>query len=254
MIGTPLEGTNYQYRHLALDHCDSTNTQCMNFANEGEASNLWVTAKSQTAAKGSRGRGWTCLEGNLFASLLMRDIAPVEKLYQLTFVTAISVSAAISQFSGNHLVAHKWPNDLLLNTKKCCGILLESRMHGDKSTIVIGVGVNCASFPDNTLHQATSLAHEGISCEAAELFDAIAIHMANNIMTWDKGNNFDAIRNSWLEKAYGINEEVYIKLPGKPDLRGVFSAIDESGLLLLKLQDGQIQKISTADIFFNQAE
>lgn len=225
----------------------------MNHASDGEPSNLWVTAKTQTSARGSRGRDWKAEPGNLFASLMLRDAGPVEKLYQLTFVAAISVGQAIRQFSNSQAIENKWPNDLLLNGKKCSGILLESRMEGDQTIVVIGIGVNCISYPDiDTLHAATSLAAEEIECAADELFPEVAICMANNISIWDKGNNFAAIRSLWLKNAYGLGKEMRIKIPGQAEMPGVFLDMDENGLLILGSSSGETHKISTADIFFNQ--
>jgi len=254
LIGTPLPGADFHYRHLALDACDSTNSQCMRYAAEGEPSNLWVTTKTQSLGKGSRGRDWISIEGNLFASLLLRNTAPVEKLYQLTFIASIAVSDAISEFSSEQELAHKWPNDVLLNGKKCSGILLESRMDGEQSIVVIGIGVNCEMRPGgNLLHKATCLADEGVKVSVDELLLSIAKHMARHISLWESGNNFATIRNAWLEKAYGVGEQISIILPGKPMLEGVFSGLNDEGQLLLETAGGAVETISTADIFFTQA-
>jgi len=259
LIGTPIAETNFEYRQLALETCASTNAYALSLARQGEPSNLWVTAKTQTAGKGSRGRDWTCIQGNLFTSLLLRDAAPIKKLYQLTFIASIAVSDAISEFSLSTSFpaqnpAHKWPNDVLLNGKKCSGILLESQMNGDESVVVIGIGVNCGAHPGgNLLHKATSLIDEGIKVSVDELVLAIAKHMAHHISLWESGNNFAAIRNVWLEKAYGVGEQITIQLPGKPLLEGVFSGLNDEGQLLLEMASGAVETISTADIFFNQS-
>ena len=255
MIGEPLETAQGSYRHLALEQTASTNTLCLEYAAAGEAGNLWITAETQTGGKGSRGRNWQSQKGNLFASLLLTDPSEKSRLADLTFIAALSVREAILHFSNNdNQVAVKWPNDVMLNDRKCSGILLESVHHHDATYVVVGIGVNCQHFPAKTLHPSTSLFAEGMEVSANRFFKTLAKTMASNISIWKHGTNFSVIRDKWLDCAYKLGNTILVHIPGESATEGRFASIDENGYMLLELNDGSLRQISTADIFFNKTD
>lgn len=255
MIGEPLETAQGQYRHHALEETSSTNTLCMDYAVAGESGNLWITAATQSSAKGSRGRDWQSQKGNLFASLLLTDPCDKCHLADLTFIAAISVREAIDVFSHNQNTIHvKWPNDVMLNERKCSGILLESVHQQDMTYVVIGIGVNCQHFPAKTLHPATSLFAEGVEVSSNAFFLVLAKKMADNISLWNSGENFPAIRQKWLDHAYRLGETISVHIPGQDAQEGNFASIDDKGYMLLELFDGTVKQISTADIFFKKTD
>ncbi len=149
----------------------STNTLCLEAAQNGDPGGLWITAGRQLQGRGSRGRQWVSEPGNLYASLLLRAPGSDEKLHTLTFVTSLAIRDAIYALpdAGFADVALKWPNDVLLNGKKTSGILLESHHVRDARFVIIGMGVNISHFPQDTLYPATSLQAEGINTNADDL-------------------------------------------------------------------------------------
>ncbi|MBL4890646.1 MAG: biotin--[acetyl-CoA-carboxylase] ligase [Rhizobiaceae bacterium] len=242
------------YRYIELATVDSTNTQCIEYAKNGDPGNLWIRAKTQTAARGSRGRDWQSDEGNLFASLLLLNPAEggyASVLSGLTFVTSLALLWAIKEISNDANVKLKWPNDVLVNEKKCAGILLENQNIQGKTALVIGIGVNCTSHPSNTNYPATDLISQGIAISAEELFMSLVTHMDGFIKQWDRGRNFAEIRQSWLKHAVGLGKPIRVKIPGQADETGIFETIDETGLLILDQENGTKKRISAADIFFN---
>lgn len=251
MIGEPIETAQGQYRHLALQETSSTNTLCLDYAAAGEAGDLWVTAEAQSSGKGSRGRDWQSQKGNLFASLLLTNPSEKSRLADLTFIAALSVREAIAAFSSSsNNIQLKWPNDVMLNERKCSGILLESVSHHEATYVAVGIGVNCMHFPSQTLHPATSLFADGIEVSANRFFETLAKTMASNISIWNKGNNFSEIRSKWLEHAYRLGQEISVHIPGQEVINGSFASVNENGYMLLELSDGKLKQISTADIFF----
>ena len=78
-------------RHLAYDTLGSTNAEALALARAGEGGPFWVSAQSQSAGRGRRGRAWVSEPGNLYASLLLTDPAPAERAAQLSFVAALAV-------------------------------------------------------------------------------------------------------------------------------------------------------------------
>jgi len=255
LIGEPVKTAQGQYRHLALEETPSTNTLCLDYALADEPGNLWITAKNQTAGKGSRGRDWDSQAGNLLASLLVTNPCEKHRLADLTFIAAVSVREAIAAYASKESqIKVKWPNDVMLNERKCSGILLESVHQQDMTYVVIGIGVNCASFPTNTLHTATSLFAEGLEVSVNSFFMTLAKTMANNISIWNRGQDFSSIRQKWLDHAYKLGEAMSVHVPGQEPQEGRFASIDENGYMLLELSDGSQRQISTADIFFNKAD
>lgn len=255
MIGTFLKGKVSDYRHLHLESCSSTNAECLAKAQNGEPGNLWITTNTQTAGKGSRGRSWESGDGNLFASLLLRDLGDPQKLAELTFVAALSARAAIQALAdeceNQSSIQLKWPNDVLVNGQKCGGILLESILDNSGTVMVIGIGVNCLHHPGETSYPATNLAKEGISVTAENMFEELAVCTAETLKLWDRGRNFASIRSTWLQHAAGIGSKTTVKIPGRDDISGIFKTVDEAGYMMLEKQGGELVQISVADIFFN---
>ncbi|MEM7290617.1 MAG: biotin--[acetyl-CoA-carboxylase] ligase [Pseudomonadota bacterium] len=253
MIGEFLSGPASDFRHVHFDEIGSTNSFLIEQVNAGEPGNLWVTAAIQTIGKGSRGRDWQSPVGNLYASLLLVEPGEVAKLHELTFVSALAVREAIATFSAEaNCVQVKWPNDVLINQKKCSGILLESGTTNGLPFMVIGCGINCKTFPDTALHKASCLEAEGIIVQPTELFQSFSNAMASMLETWAQGAGFQKIRQSWLDHAIGIGEQVRIEIPGKDTLQGRFVSVDERGYMVIENQDLVLTRISTADVFFNQ--
>ena len=151
------------YRHQAFTDVSSTNTLCLEAAQNGDQGGLWITAERQVQGRGSRGRQWVSEPGNLYASLLLRAPGPDEKLHTLTFAASLAIRDAIYTLpdANSADVELKWPNDVLLNGRKTSGILLESHYVNEARFVIIGIGVNIRHFPSETLHPATSLKEAG---------------------------------------------------------------------------------------------
>lgn len=244
------------YRLIEKELTGSTNADCLQAAVEGEPGGLWIRARTQTAGRGSRGRNWVSDPGNLFASLLLDVPADAKNLATLTFVTSLAVADSVdvmtAELAARHIerpgVSLKWPNDVLLEGRKLAGILLESHRIGDRSVVIIGIGVNCVSHPSETNYPATSLRKAGFELGAAQVLEALAGQFHKRMAQWDWGRGFASIRADWLVRAAGVGEEIETRIGGETK-RGVFETIDETGLLILRAASGGRQEISVADIF-----
>jgi len=251
LIGNFLPDEAGQYRHLHRESVGSTNSDLVEFAKQGDPGNLWLTAGEQLQGKGSRGRGWVSVTGNLYASLLLVEPSPTRSFHELTFVAAVAARNALhraSQATGVFQV--KWPNDIMCNGKKCAGILLESGQVSKVPYVIIGMGINIGSFPKDTTHKATSLQNERIEIIPEEVFSILATEMASTIRQWSRGAGFHMILDAWREHSFGLGEAISIKLPKGEVQTGRFASIDDKGYMLLERDDGALAKISTADVFF----
>lgn len=162
---------------VCYETIDSTNAQAARLAEDKIGHGALIVADSQQAGRGRRGRSWESPAGNsVYMSILLKpDINP-NNASMLTLVAAIAVSRAITQITGKQ-AGIKWPNDIVMNGKKVCGILTEMSAQFDYvNHIIVGIGinVNTESFPEEISHMATSLQLEtGMRINRADLIEAV---------------------------------------------------------------------------------
>ena len=145
---------------LYFDTIDSTNTKARELAEKGYPSGTLVVADKQESGKGRRGRSWVSPSGTgIFMTLMIKpDINP-NNASMLTLVAALAVAKAITSVTGEEALI-KWPNDIVVNSKKVCGILTEMNAQFDYiNHIVVGIGINVhnESFPEEISQMASSL-------------------------------------------------------------------------------------------------
>ncbi len=227
----------------------STNAEAVAYARRGERGPLWITALSQTAGRGRRGRNWVSQPGNLYASLLLTDPAPTDRAAQLSFVASLAVHDALAGISPGlaSRLALKWPNDVLCEGAKLAGILIEGE--GTKPlSVVIGVGVNVRHHPAETEFPATDLGAHGADVTAERVFAELSATILDRLAQWNRGEGFAATRRDWLARAAGLSESVRVRLPNT-ELVGRFCDIDSSGRLVLARADGSLTTVAAGDVF-----
>lgn len=241
-------------RLLALAGVDSTNEEAKRLIAAGERGPLWIVAQRQTQGRGRLGRNWVSEPGNLHASFILTNFGPTALAPQLGFVAGVAALAAARAASGaGARLALKWPNDLLLDGAKLGGILLEGVTIALAETeaplaAIIGIGVNCASAPENLSYEAKALAALGDSApSAAILFAHLSDCFAETLELWRGGDGFAAIREGWLAGAAGLGGPIRVNLP-RETLEGQFETIDAGGRLVLATSIGQ-RIIDAGDVF-----
>jgi BirA family biotin operon repressor/biotin-[acetyl-CoA-carboxylase] ligase len=239
-------------RHEALSDTSSTNTECLARARAGDSGLLWVTAERQTGGRGRRGRPWVSERGNLYASLLLIDPAPMERLASLPLAIAVAVHQAIRSVlpPGAEPLEVKWPNDILIGRKKTCGILVEGeRLADGRHAVVIGIGINVSVMPDNPIYPVTCLRDQGSAASPEELFAHLFASMAEVLDIWNEGLGISEVTALWRAVACGIGEKITVNLPDR-SISGYFAGIDDNGLLMLDIGTGRMMPIAAGDVFF----
>jgi BirA family biotin operon repressor/biotin-[acetyl-CoA-carboxylase] ligase len=243
-----------RYRHVALDEVGSTNTYALEKARDGDPGLLWVTARRQTSGRGRRNRPWVSEPGNLYASLLLIDIAAdMSALASLPLAAALAVHDAVSaEFAwAPERVRIKWPNDILLDGKKLCGILLEGEKLPDgRHAVVIGCGVNIVHKPDSPLYPTTTLAEAGISIDADGLLARFMVAFAEVLALWDGGRGVAKVVSRWSEAIAGVSKPITANLPDR-SVSGIFAGVEPDGRLRLRLESGDDMLIASGDVFFS---
>lgn len=239
--------------HL-LDEIDSTNAEARRRAGAGDVSSQWIVARHQTAGRGRRGREWNSDTGNLFATLLTLTSKPAAEAAQITFVAALAVADLLDAFAKPGTVSIKWPNDVMLDGVKSCGILVESGTQTSGALwLVVGVGVNLAHAPEGTERPATSLAaHLRSDIAYPPSVEAAAGVLAETFAVWmDRWETlgFQPILDAWTARTRGLDGPCVARL-GHETVEGTAEGVAPDGALRLRTTDGALRLISAGDVFF----
>lgn len=234
-----------------LDEIGSTNDEAMRRAAAGERGPLWIATRRQTAGKGRSGRAWNeAGTGNVAATLLFVPGCPPARLPELSLVAGIGAGAAIAAAlpaEAARRVELKWPNDVLIDGAKTCGILIESGNYGGVTVAVIGIGINVASAPTVGDRAATHLAAHGSTLDAEQVLALLAQQMAHWLAVWRHGDGFDAIRTAWSARAVPLGRAIEIKTVDGP-VAGAFAGLDHDGALLIDLPSAGRRRFTYGDV------
>lgn len=241
------------FRLHAFDSVGSTNVEARNLAEAGAEEGTLVWTRRQEQGVGRRGRTWSSPEGNLYCSLVLRPDCEVAAAARLSFLIALAIRRAIAGFlSPDVPLELKWPNDILVDRKKCAGILLESKMRADgrMDYVVVGTGINIASYPEKTDGlPATSLAAAGAKRSVEEVLSAYSYSFLDLYTTW-RQQGFEPVRQGWLAHATGIGESVTVRLADET-LEGTFVGLDPNGALILGMRSGEKRLVTAGEVFFS---
>jgi BirA family transcriptional regulator, biotin operon repressor / biotin---[acetyl-CoA-carboxylase] ligase len=237
-----------------LDSVASTNTAALEMAAAGEPGPLWVVARRQTEGRGRNGRRWASAEGNLYASLLLRPACPFAAIPQLSLVAGVAVVEAITAALAERAISItglrlKWPNDVLIGSAKCAGILPESRsaVPGEGAIAVIGIGVNLATHPRDLERAATDLAAHGLTLLPTQMLHPLNTAMARWLGLWDGGAGFAGVRAAWLRLAGARGERLMVSAAGE-QIAGTFEDLDAGGALVVRERSGGLRTVSFGDV------
>ncbi|QNT78892.1 biotin--[acetyl-CoA-carboxylase] ligase [Entomobacter blattae] len=241
---------DWEWRLEHYQEVTSTSDLCKERARNGERSFLALLADRQTKGRGSRGRSWKSGEGNLALSLLIRPEQGLEKTpYIWPFLSAVVVYEALFSLTRLKGLQIKWPNDLLLDSKKLGGILIEQELSsqepGKTEWLVIGFGVNLEQSPKNLGGKATSLRERNVSISVLELaYEILKKFSFFQKQLLEKG--FSYILTIWMERSFPVGYPLAVKIKNV-QYTGHFAGIDERGFLLLD-QEGHIKEFSTGEV------
>mgnify|MGYP002797314771 FL=1 len=206
---------------LYFDTIDSTNTKAQELAEKGYPSGTLVVADKQESGKGRRGRSWVSPSGTgIFMTLMIKpDINP-NNASMLTLVAALAVAKAITSVTGEEAMI-KWPNDIVVNSKKVCGILTEMNAQFDYiNHIVVGIGINVhnESFPEEISQMASSLMIEagGKRFHRAQIIAETMSYFEQYYDTFLKTQDLSALVREYDELLVNRNKSVRVLDPKEP--------------------------------------
>lgn len=239
-----------------LDSIDSTNDAARRrLAEENPPSPFVIAAREQTKGRGRSGRAWQTISGNLAVTFFLPYAGTWQEAARLGFAVSLGVRDAIVAIAPDQQISLKWPNDVLLNNRKVCGILLENIGQERDGTlkILIGIGINLATHPDPAEANWTPtsiLAETGTAPD----FDAALALVCKSVparIAAEQTHGFPETRKNWMALAARRDAEIRVRLP-KETFTGIFNEIDENGALVLGTPSG-IRRVSAGDVFFPEA-
>ena len=239
-----------KYRMIHLSETDSTNEYAKRLARDGAEDRTVIIADSQSAGKGRLGRSFDSRKGKgVFMSILIRPHITLEQVSRLTLVAAVAVYEAIEKFCGLK-TGIKWPNDIVVDGKKLCGILTE--MSADSTGVkyvVVGIGVNVLneSFSEELSDLATSIYMcTGKKCSIEELIDVILECFEKYYVKYLSVGTLTVIRD--IYDANLIHTNCTIKAINCNEvIQGVCKGIGNEGQLLIDTGE-EIKEIISGEI------
>lgn len=241
-------------QHLKfLEQVDSTNLYAKKIAEGGFEDGTIIMADEQLKGKGRMGRAWSSPKGKgIWMTIMLKPkISPADAA-KITLLTACAVCQGIEEICGIYPKI-KWPNDIVINGKKLCGILTEMSAEMDEiNYLIIGIGINVnlelAEFPQELQAIATSIKIEkGDSVIRKELAAAIINKFESYYKVFIETGSIKGYIMEYKKKSAILNKEVRVTSSFQ-ELQGTVVDISEEGQLILKLGDGSIKEIISGEV------
>jgi BirA family biotin operon repressor/biotin-[acetyl-CoA-carboxylase] ligase len=235
---------------LRFESLNSTNLEAIDRATKGAPEATCVVAAEQTAGRGRFERRWVSPRGaGLYLSIVLRPELAPQAWPLITLMSAIAVSDALAKAYGVKADI-KWPNDLLLDEKKFCGILAETVDTNDGRVIVVGMGVNLGadSFPPE-LESATSLeAALGYKPDLEVVLNAILDSFGRHYVELVTGKGAETIIQEWCAaSSYCQGKRVRVT-DGPQSFLGTTRGLQEDGALRVETDEGDVRIVRAADV------
>lgn len=229
----------------------STNATARELAAEGAPEGAVVVADEQSAGRGRHGRSWRSPAGaGLYATLLLRPTTlPARAAPALTFAAAVSVAEALASL-GVAGVSLKWPNDVLVNGRKVCGVLTEASFAESRvEWAVVGIGVNLTddAVPEAPVVAATSLEASGVRASRDEALAALLERFGVWYATLLAGGSREVLARWSALAPMARGSEVTVD-DGRETYAATTDGLAEAGLLRVRRADGRVAELSAADV------
>lgn len=241
---------------LVFDAVDSTNDLAKRYLEKDVAEGLVLIAETQTRGRGRRGRSWVSMPGiGLYLSIILKPEVQPRLLPQLTLLAGLATTLTINEFT-RPKSRLKWPNDILLNGKKCCGILCETHpTPAGETGVIVGIGINvnhCLSdFPDELKSTATSLMIEtGNTIDRHQLAQTLISNLDQQYDAYLQ-NGEREVMEKWLENSDMVGKKITVT-HGESSTQGTALGLDSEGRLLVRSEKGEELAFDSGEVSLHQ--
>ena len=233
---------------IVLKSTDSTNNELKRLARDGEESGTVVCAYTQTAGKGRFGRQWESDKGGLYFSIFLKADLPPGDIASITLASGYAVCLAIRKYTGLDAKI-KWPNDIIIENRKVCGILTEMAAQSDRLDYIvtgIGINVNNCEFPEEIRHKATSVFMEtGKLTDKSAFFSKVLEYLDKVLTSFLVSISIEDMAD-FKKLCATLDREVSVQR-GENILTGKAVDITAKGELVIKTDDGEVN-ISSGEV------
>jgi len=236
---------------LSYNSVDSTNNIAFSLADQGISEGTVIFAETQRKGKGRLGRTWVSPKSKgIYCSLILRPQISPEKASVITLLAAVSCAEAIREISG-FTTQIRWPNDILVNNKKICGILTELQTdNGKVKFIILGIGINVNTKSSKLPRGASSLKEElkGLKKQFSRLELARKVLCAfeqEYLCFQNKGSR--SVISRWNNLSALSGRRVRVSL-AQGTIEGQAQDIDQQGALIVRLDNGFKQHVVAGDV------
>ncbi|MFH0764150.1 MAG: biotin--[acetyl-CoA-carboxylase] ligase [Candidatus Omnitrophota bacterium] len=238
---------------ISYKKVDSTNTVAYGLAEKGSKDGTVILAEEQALGKGRQGRRWASpSKGGIYLSCILRPGITPNEIPKITLLSAVAAAKSIRQLTGLNAMI-KWPNDILVNTRKVCGILTEMKAEQDMvDFIIIGIGIN-VNTPIRLLPKGASSLKEELR-RAGKAEDLSRIELTGRVLEnlesdyfLMKKNGFKPVIEEWKELSAMLGSRIKVIMQNR-QFEGQVHNIDEHGSLVVRTESGVLEKVSSGDI------
>lgn len=233
---------SHRWRRVHLPLTSSTQEDVQAMAEAGAPAGTVVRADAQTHGRGRGDRAWASPQGGLWFSALLRPRRTTWGL--LPILAGVSVASVLAVQGLDARV--KWPNDVLVDDRKVCGVLLSGRT-GEAPHAVLGVGLNAnldvGDLPDAVRGHATTTREElGRDLPVPELLDGVLEALALRLDRWERGED-EALVEEWERLAWGLGSAVILA----DGTRGTVEGLEEDGALRVRPREEGTVRVTDGD-------
>jgi BirA family biotin operon repressor/biotin-[acetyl-CoA-carboxylase] ligase len=232
---------------------DSTNQEAEKLIQAGAPPFSLVVADSQTAGKGRQGRTWITLPGQAlaFSWILYPEAGRIqpEIIGRISGLGALAVAETIQEQYGLPSEI-KWPNDVLIEGKKCTGILVETHWQGCQLLdVILGIGINVkeGSLPSDSQFEFPATSLEEVYGKEINRLDLL-INVLNSLLKWYQRLAEPSLINAWNARLAYQNQLVSLVSPRGIVAEGRVSEVEEDGSLILDLGRGEQRQYHAGEI------
>jgi BirA family biotin operon repressor/biotin-[acetyl-CoA-carboxylase] ligase len=234
------------FQILRFDSLDSTNREAADQARRGAPEGVTIVADEQTAGRGRQGRNWTSTKGSgAYFSTILRPTVEARYFTLIPLLAAVAVHDALLE--GWSIDADiKWPNDVLVDGKKICGVLSEMIDTPAGNAIILGIGINLRDVDPDL--NATSI--ETHSTTPASRDDVVAaVHRRLAVLYDALHTSPGTIVEQWSRySSYSNGMEVNVDAGHGEPFTGTTCGLEPNGALRVRLRDGSVRIVQAGDV------
>ena len=244
--------TKYIGKNLYVFHeVSSTNTVARFLSINGIEDGTVIISEKQTEARGRSGKAWESPLGGVWLSIVLNPHVDHSKLPLITLATGVAVAKTLEKI-GIEEPEIKWPNDIMINGKKVCGILTEAiTKFNTIENIIIGVGIDAnldnATFPEELKEGTTTLSKELGRKGDENLLIKIFLEEFEKISELFDHEGFEEILKEWRKRSYSIGKIVEVKDSFNKNYDGYVVGIGKEGALIVEKIDGTLEKVISGE-------